>query len=241
MDGITEQSDVALGPWLEHRWRPVVQVALLDLMLLRCDEDIMDLGRPSNEEILQVHRAAVGFFLRRLRVSRARKESVPLVAPTANVSDDEVLLRPDVDLVAALRVAPVVVELTREDGITRVSDARLIAACGGVGHRGTHIRPDAVGANENVADNLLTAVQLGGYTAIAVLHVRLHARTKANVVGCAAHENLLQLWPLNNTCERHAPALGRRFEIEFSIPLISDAIFDPIGAVARPRRPLLNL
>ena len=68
------------------------------------------------------------------------EEGAPLVAPAADVGDDEVLPRPDVHLVPALGVAAVVVELAREDGVARVGDPRLVSTAGGARHRGAHLR-----------------------------------------------------------------------------------------------------
>ena len=73
--------------------------------------------------------------------------SAPLVPATANVGDHKVLLWTDVHLVATRGVAAIVVELTREDSVARVSDARLVAARGCVRHRRTDIRPNTVGAS----------------------------------------------------------------------------------------------
>ena len=80
-------------------------------------EDVVDLGRPSLEEVLQVRARAVRLLLARLGVGRAREEGIPLVATAADVCDQEVLLGPDVNLVPTLGVAAVVVQLPSKDGV----------------------------------------------------------------------------------------------------------------------------
>mmetsp|Transcript_37550 Transcript_37550/g.120362 ORF Transcript_37550/g.120362 Transcript_37550/m.120362 type:complete len:494 (+) Transcript_37550:294-1775(+) len=241
VDGVPEQRDAALVPRLEHRGRAVVQVALLDLVLLRRSQDVVDLRRPPLKQLLQVRRGAVRLLLARLGVGRPREEGVPLVAAAPDVGDDKVLLRPDVHLVAALGVASPVLQLARKDGVARVGDAGPLAARGRLRHRRAHVGPDAVGPDEDVAVHLLARLQRGDDAAVAALPVGLDAGAEPQVVARAPHQDLLQLRPLDHASEGHLARLGGRPEVELCVPLVADAVLDAVGPVAGPRRARLDL
>eukprot|EP00632_Arachnochrysis_sp_CCMP2950_P013291 CAMPEP_0185700268 /NCGR_PEP_ID=MMETSP1164-20130828/7399_1 /TAXON_ID=1104430 /ORGANISM="Chrysoreinhardia sp, Strain CCMP2950" /LENGTH=562 /DNA_ID=CAMNT_0028367215 /DNA_START=101 /DNA_END=1787 /DNA_ORIENTATION=- len=250
--GVAEERDGAVVPRAERRGRPVVEVALLDLVVARRGEDVQDVGRPAVEDALEVRARAVGLGLRLGRVGRPREEGVPLVARVADVGDDEVLVRPDEHLVADLAVVGGFVrELAREDRVSRIRDARALALGGFVAHRRADLRPDPVGADEHVGadarpvrelddDGALAGVGLG--IDGALLRVRRHGATVFDdALGQMVEQNRLQVGPLDDPRKGHLARRRRRREVEPRVPLVAHAVLDAVRQVARPRELALDL
>ena len=115
MNGVPEKRDTPRSPGLsQSRW-PVVEVPLLNFVVARGSDDCVNVPGPALENTTQIggvsSRTAVrcwvgwleGFFGER-RAHGLGEEGVPLIAALANVSDDEVLRRANVDLVPNLSV-----------------------------------------------------------------------------------------------------------------------------------------
>mmetsp|Transcript_33974 Transcript_33974/g.85113 ORF Transcript_33974/g.85113 Transcript_33974/m.85113 type:complete len:381 (-) Transcript_33974:11-1153(-) len=250
MHRVAEEGDAAIAPWLEHRRRAVVQVPLLNLVLLRRLQDVVDLRAPVGEKPLQVRRRPLWLRDRLRGAGRPREERIPLVAAAADVGDHKVLVGPDVHLVAALRVAVAIVELAGKHRVARVGDATALAARGLVAQLCAHAAPDAVGAHEDVRLERLAAleVHLDARVALLVpLERRRVAHLHAGVLGpgnaavAPLEQDGLQVGPLDDAGVRHVAHLRWRHQVELGVPLVAHAVLDAVGAVARPRREALNL
>mmetsp|Transcript_28052 Transcript_28052/g.82446 ORF Transcript_28052/g.82446 Transcript_28052/m.82446 type:complete len:207 (+) Transcript_28052:715-1335(+) len=162
-------------------------------------------------------------------------KGVPLHLAAADVGDDEVLLWADVHFVArVLAVGGVAVALAGEDRVPRVLGSRAGSAHEGlVVHLGAHRGPDAVRADEDVAPHPRAVLHDGVHALHGVALIALHALPRLHNVAEVLEEDLLEVGAGDDARGRHPPRLSGSEQVEFCIPLRTDAILDAALAVAR--------